>query len=332
MNHGVTRARSDGLARFVSSERPDAKALVEQWLKAKDPETVRAYARYLIEFCAFAGMNMNTIRPTLEDMEAPTGNFLFLRYVNHLRTVKKEDGKRYSANAVKAKLTAIRSFLKLAKTVGWIDWNVEACDGVKRVAYRDTRGPGNEGFRAILGAISGRKAIDARDRAMIWMLFSPALRREELVDIDLADLDLNHPDGPRVMVRQKMEDGEKVWVNLPDETGDAIKAWLQRRPEASTPGPLFTALDKRCRGMGMRMDGGSIWRMIQKRGRAVGIIVSPHKLRHAAATHALDVTNGDVRAVQRFMRHKRPDTVLIYDDARRNFQGEVARAVARTGP
>jgi integrase len=128
---------------------------------------------------------------------------------------------------------------------------------------------------------------------------------------------------------QKMEDGEKVWVSLPADTVDAIRAWLAKRPEGDRPGPLFTAMDRRCRGLGMRMDGGSVWRMARRRGKAVGIDVSPHKFRHAAGTHALDVTNGDVRAVQKFLRHKRPDTVLIYDDNRRNLQGEVATAVAR---
>jgi integrase/recombinase XerC len=261
-------------------------------------------------------------------MDAPAGNYLFLRYVNHLRTAKQADGTKYSSNAIKSKLTALRSFLKLCKSVGWVNWSIEASDGVRRVAHRDTRGPGEEGFRKIVNAITGHKAIDVRDRAMIWMLFSPALRREEVVDIDLADLDLDHPDGPRMLVKQKMENEEKVWVSLPDETVALVREWIGRRPEGAAPGPLFTALDRRCREMGMRMDGGSVWRMVQKRGNAVDIDVSPHKFRHAAGTHALDITNGDVRAVQKFMRHKRPDTVLIYDDNRRNLKGEIAGQVA----
>jgi integrase/recombinase XerC len=39
-------------------------------------------------------------------------------------------------------------------------------------------------------------------------------------------------------------------------------------------------------------------------------------------------THGDVRAVQRFSRHAKVDTVLVYDDARRDLGGDVAKLVA----
>ena len=51
-------------------------------------------------------------------------------------------------------------------------------------------------------------------------------------------------------------------------------------------------------------------------------------LRHAAITEALDKTNGDVRAVQRFSRHCDVRTLQVYDDARIDLAGRVAREVA----
>jgi integrase/recombinase XerC len=52
--------------------------------------------------------------------------------------------------------------------------------------------------------------------------------------------------------------------------------------------------------------------------------MSPHRIRHSAITAALDATNGDVRKVQRFSRHKKLDTLMIYDDNRSNMQGEIS--------
>ncbi|MCY7331328.1 MAG: integrase, partial [Pseudanabaena sp. CAN_BIN31] len=39
---------------------------------------------------------------------------------------------------------------------------------------------------------------------------------------------------------------------------------------------------------------------------------------------ALDATNGNVRKVQKLSRHKKLDTLMLYDDNRTNMQGEVS--------
>jgi integrase/recombinase XerC len=51
-------------------------------------------------------------------------------------------------------------------------------------------------------------------------------------------------------------------------------------------------------------------------------------LRHAAVTAALDLTGGDIRAVQKFSRHRDVRVIERYDDSRKDLAGEVARRVA----
>jgi integrase/recombinase XerC len=46
--------------------------------------------------------------------------------------------------------------------------------------------------------------------------------------------------------------------------------------------------------------------MLAKLGERVGVVVRPHGLRHASVTDALDCTNGNIRVVQRFSRHRNP--------------------------
>ena len=70
--------------------------------------------------------------------------------------------------------------------------------------------------------------------------------------------------------------------------------------------------------------GEGVYYVIDRLGKEIGKRVRPHGLRHAAITEALDVTNGDIRKVRQFSRHKSMDMLIIYDDARKDFGGEIA--------
>jgi integrase/recombinase XerC len=65
---------------------------------------------------------------------------------------------------------------------------------------------------------------------------------------------------------------------------------------------------------------------VQRTAQQAGIAktMSPHRIRHSAITAALDATNGNVRKVQKLSRHRKLDTLMIYDDNRTNLQGQVS--------
>jgi integrase/recombinase XerC len=71
--------------------------------------------------------------------------------------------------------------------------------------------------------------------------------------------------------------------------------------------------------------------MVRELGRRLGMKVWPHGLRHAAITEALDLTGGNVRAVQRFSRHRDVRVLERYDDNRRDLGGEVAKLFSLNG-
>jgi integrase/recombinase XerC len=56
--------------------------------------------------------------------------------------------------------------------------------------------------------------------------------------------------------------------------------------------------------------------------------VSPHGLRHAGITKALELCEGNVRKAQKFSRHKDVKTLLKYDDNRQDDAGALAAEVA----
>ena len=143
---------------------------------------------------------------------------------------------------INRRLAALRSLVKLARTLGLIPWVLEV-DGLRTEAYRDTRGPGQAGFRKLLETLAGRsdgKAV--RDRALLRLLYDLGLRRAEVVGLDVDDLDLA---AGRIAVLGKGRT-QKVALSLPRATHEALAAWLAVR--GAQPGPLFMALDRVHRG------------------------------------------------------------------------------------
>jgi len=138
--------------------------------------------------------------------------------------------------------------------------------------------------------------------------------------LDLDDVDVQ---GRTVDVLGKGR-SERIRLTLPQETAAALQEWIEAR--GTDPGPLFTNYDRARKGH--RLTGRSIHRIIGRLGQKVGLAVWPHGLRHAAITEALDLTNGNVRAVQRFSRHRSIQVLNLYDDSRKDMGGEIAQLVA----
>lgn len=293
-------------------------ALIDLWLGGKDAATVRAYRRDLDAFARFHGF---TSVPAALDAfllsEAGTAHAAALRW----RDAGKAEG--LAVATVNRRLAALRSLAKLARQVGRVAWVLDVPD-LAAVKYRDTRGPGDSGVRALVAAAAGRKdAKGARDRAVLRLLCDCALRRAEVVSLDVGHVDR---DANALWILGKKRH-ERERITLPTQTLAALDAWLTLRSDAPTDAPLFVALDHAAHGA--RLTGRSVARIVEGLSRSASIgHVRPHGLRHAAITHALDVTNGDLRRVAAFSRHKKLDTLNVYDDARRDHAGDVSALVA----
>jgi integrase/recombinase XerC len=245
-------------------------------------------------------------------------NELALRYRAHLQ------GRGLAAATVNRRLAALRSLVKLGRTLGMVAWALEV-DGVPAEGYRDTRGPGADGFRRLLAELDGRQDVKGvRDRAVLRLLFDLGLRRGEVSGLDVADF---CPDGLALLVLGKGR-SEKARLTLPGPTADAVRAWLAVRPGGADPA-LFVSLDVASRGH--RLTGQAVYLVVRGLGEKAGVRARPHGLRHAAITAALDLLGGDVRRVQKFSRHRNVQTVLRYDDSRRDEGGDIARRVAGEG-
>jgi integrase/recombinase XerC len=289
-------------------------SLVEAFLAGRNANTIRAYREGLRDFAAF--LQVDSIEDAARALLAShpgEANALVLRYRTSLGV--------HSVATINSRLSAVRALVKLAKLLGVVAWSLEI-PNLPHQAYRDTRGPGQEGVKAMLRVLQGRKTPKSyRDAAIIHLLFDRVLRRGEVAALNLADLDARDS---RLRIRGKGQQ-EPEWLSLAPVTLRAIGNWLVFR--GLEPGPLFFNLD-RAMPQG-RLSAHGIYLIVRQLGQqAVQRPVRPHGLRHAGITCALDRTNGNIRAVAQFARHKRVETTLIYDDARRDLGGAVSRLVS----
>lgn len=301
-----------------------AQRLIQRFLAGRRPNTRAAYAS---DLRCFAAWSLQLGRPArlVTDLEtaealrrllragAGPANGLILDHLNQLR----QEGR--SAATLNRRLAALRALVRLARLLGAVSWSLEV-PGEALEAYRDTSGPGLGAVRRLLGAIEGVGAKAARDRAIIRLLWDLGLRRGEVVSLDLEHLDSERG---RLAVLGKRRSGRE-WETLPPESLAALSMWLGWR--GSEPGPLFLNLDRA--GKGSRLTTTSVYRMIRARGKAAGVEVRPHGIRHSAITTVLDLSGGNVRAAQRFSRHRDLATLLRYDDSREDLAGQMARLAA----
>jgi integrase/recombinase XerC len=294
-----------------------SEALLRAFWSGRNPRTLAAYQQDWADFCTFWGIpDSREAALRLISLSGGEANATALYYQSSL--VERD----LAAATVNRRLAALRSLVKLARTLGLVNFALEIA-GLRSRSYRDTRGPGSRGVSLLIHTAKSRSdAKGTRDTAILRLLYDLGLRRGEAVNLDLADLDW---EAGTVSVIGKGRT-EREALTLPEPTVAVLKAWISVR--GSEPGPLFTNFDRA--GKGKRLTGRSVERIVKRLGKEAGIVARPHGLRHAAITEALDLTRGDVRAVQRFSRRRDLRTLTIYDDNRRDMGGEVAKLVAET--
>jgi len=154
------------------------------------------------------------------------------------------------------------------------------------------------------------------EHALISLLALNGLRVSEATGADIEHLGLER--GHRTLVITR-KGGKVVTIPLAPRTARAIDLVISERTE----GPLFTAAD------GRRLDRHGAARIVRRVTRRAQIAkhVSPHTLRHAFITAALDA-GVPLRDVQEAASHADPRTTMRYDRARTSLDRHATHIVA----
>ncbi len=159
----------------------------------------------------------------------------------------------------------------------------------------------------LVEAPDGSRPLGRRDRALLEFLYGTGSRVAEAVALDLGDVDID--DGTAIVTgkgdKQRLVPvGSAACRALRDYLPDRL-ALRKGRPD---PGAVF--LNAR----GRRLTRQGVWGIVRKQARRAGIDparVSPHVLRHSAATHMVE-GGADLRTVQELLGHASVSTTQVY--------------------
>jgi integrase/recombinase XerC len=221
---------------------------------------------------------------------------------------------------------------------GFYTWLGRAGDGPQRLAtnpVQDVRAPRQP--RPLPKALAVDEAVhladyvaadddawlEARDAAIVELLYGSGLRVGELVGLDVAASDAALRAGrgwidlPSADVQVQGKGGKRRAVPLGRAAVVALQRWLAVRAQVRATDGAQQALFIGRRGT--RLTPQSIWQRLQRRSRLAGTSapVHPHMLRHSFASHLLQ-SSGDLRAVQELLGHASIATTQVY--TRLDFQ------------
>ena len=154
-------------------------------------------------------------------------------------------------------------------------------------------------------------ALEARDHAIVELLYGCGLRVAELVDLDLrASAAARGWIDAAAAEAQVLGKGEKRRsVPVGRAALAALRDWLARRDALAKAGERALFVSRR----GTRLTASQVRTRLKQRALAAGLPTSvhPHMLRHSFASHLLQ-SSGDLRAVQELLGHANIATTQIY--------------------
>lgn len=150
-----------------------------------------------------------------------------------------------------------------------------------------------------------RAAVALRDAAMLEMLYATGIRVGELAGMDVDDVDFSTR---TVKVTGKGDKQRVVPFGAPAQR--ALEAWIREgRPVMALTGDtraMFVG------ARGQRVDRRIVRDVVHRQAREAGVPeISPHALRHSAATHMLN-GGADLREVQEMLGHASLSTTQRY--------------------
>ena len=166
--------------------------------------------------------------------------------------------------------------------------------------------------------------LEARDAAMVELLYGAGLRVGELVGLDVAASDAaaragrGWVDAQSGDIHVQGKGSKRRAVPLGRAAAEALARWLAVRDQVSVAAAdaahaLFIGQ------RGTRLTAQSVWQRLRRRSLRAGLAtpVHPHMLRHSFASHVLQ-SSGDLRAVQELLGHANIGTTQVY--TRLDFQ------------
>lgn len=241
----------------------------------------------------------------------------YRRYLHQTTTA----GKRLKAATQKGHLMVIKQLFTWLAKHRWIAHNPTADLVLPRTPYTLTHRLLSQGeIKRFIDAIDLNSSTGLRDRSIIETLYSTGIRRVELIQLAIDDIDIS--DG-MVLVRQgkgnkdrRIPIGDRAlyWID------QYLNDWRPQRPRATHSTRLYLS------EKGYPLRSTEIGQRIRDYKQKAGIAKPGgcHLFRHAMATHMLD-NGADIRHIQEMLGHSNLSSTQIYTQVSKQALKDIHR-------
>jgi len=268
---------------IIPSQANNDEHMIALWLHGRAERTQRVYTGDVRRFMVFVQRPLQHV--TLGDLQG------FADSLQHL-----------APNTQARVLSTIKSLLTEAHRLGYIPFNPGAALRLKGV--KNTLGErlvSEEQVQRLLALETNR-----RNHAIIRLLYAAGLRCSELCELTWNDIQPSNEEA----VLQVFGKGNKTrYVRISAATYNELRTLGGMSPEPSAP--VFTSRK------GGSLDASQVFRIVKTAAKRAGLpaTMSPHWLRHAHASHALD-RGAPISLVQTTLGHASVQTTGKYLHAR----------------
>jgi len=281
-------------------------SLVDQWLlrlaeRAYSPRTVAARVWALRAFLGWAEPR-GLLRPA--EIDKP----VLEAFQRWLWAYRKADGKPLAVVTQRGHLGVVQGFFAWACRENLLPANPAADLELPRKQPRSLpRTLSLAEVEKILAVPDVSDPLGVRDRAILEVLYGTGLRRLELVNLDVGDIDRARG----VVLVRRGKGGKDRFAPM----GAQALAWVERYLEKCRPLLEVSAAERALflSGYGGRLNPNYLGNWVRKTIDAAQLdkTGSCHLFRHACATHLLE-NGADLRMIQELLGHARLDTTQIY--------------------
>lgn len=247
--------------------------------------TVSSYINDLSNFNIYIKKDLRTVSPI--DIQN------YLKHINNLST-----------RTIAHNLSSLKSFYNYLEKMEVINYNPINEVEHPKLEQKMPTVLSLEEVSSLLD-IKVENEFNARDKAILEMLYSSGIRISELTNMELSNLDID-----ACLIRIMGKGSKERIVPLGDYAIDALTEYINNhREKLNKKNSSYIFLNNR----GGKLSRQFIFKTIKNYAIKKGIKknISPHTLRHTFATHLLK-NGADLRIIQELLGHENLSTTQIY--------------------
>ena len=215
---------------------------------------------------------------------------------------------RYRRGTLKTYVRQLRGFFRFAEQQGWCCPGLAGGISPPKVFVEESipAGPSRETVLQLLAAAEGASPADIRDRAILLLLITYGLRRGEVVNLQLDDIDFRE----RTFQVRHNKTGTVGQYPLSRGVEQSLVRYLREVRPAGHGRSVFLTLKAPLRPL----SEGSVYGIVLRLQRQAGIAgrrLGPHSLRHATAQRLLD-QGLSMKVIGDYLGHQDINSTSVY--------------------